>query len=71
MEKNPEKLETRAGLAKRWKVTERTVDRKRKLGLIAWIDIAGGRGKRPCVRFRMEDILAYESRMLQNVGCQE
>jgi hypothetical protein len=61
---------TRKALANRWGTSERTVDRKRKLGLIAWIDISGGKGKRPLVRFRLEDIEEYEGRMMQKAVCQ-
>jgi hypothetical protein len=64
------KLMTRSELAERWKTSERTVDRRRKLSLIPWIDIAGGCGNRPLVRFRLEDIEAYESRMMQKAVCQ-
>lgn len=64
------KFITRSGLAKRWGTSERTVDRRRKLGLIPWIDIAGGHGKRPLVRFRLQDIEEYEGRMMQKAVCQ-
>jgi len=60
-----DKLLTRASLAVRWGISPRTLDRKRKLGLIPWIDLAGGLGNRPIVRFRLIDILSYEQRMLQ------
>jgi hypothetical protein len=56
---------SRKELAKRWGASERTVDRRRKDGLIAWVDIAGGQGKRPLVRFRLQDIEEYEARMIQ------
>jgi len=59
---------TRTTLAKRWDTSERTIDRRRKLGLIPWIDIAGGHGKRPLVRFRLQDIEEYEARMTQRAG---
>lgn len=59
------KLITRSELAKRWNTSERTVDRRRKVSLIPWIDIAGGCGKRPLVRFRLQDIEEYEARMMQ------
>lgn len=55
---------TRLDLAKRWQTSTRTVDRKRQLGLFPWIDIAGGCGKRPLVRFRLEDVENYEVRMM-------
>ena len=52
---------TRKKLAKRWDTTERTIDRRRALGLLPWVDLARGTGKRPQVRFRLEDVEAYES----------
>lgn len=58
-------LLTRAQLAQRWHTSARTVDRRRKLGLLPWIDLTGGRGKRPLVRFRLADIEEFEGRMLQ------
>ena len=51
---------TRKKLAKRWDTTERTVDRRRALGLLAWVDLARGTGKRPQIRFRLEDVEEYE-----------
>jgi len=60
------KLLTRPELANRWDTSERTIDRRRKLGLLPWVDVAGGHGKRPIVRFRVEDIEMYENQMLQN-----
>lgn len=56
---------TRVELAKRWKVCVRTVDRKRELGEIPWVDVSQGRGARPCVRFRLADIEALESRLIK------
>jgi hypothetical protein len=53
---------TRKKLATRWDTTERTIDRRRALGLLAWVDLARGTGKRPQVRFRLEDIIEYENR---------
>lgn len=58
-------LLSRGQLAERWHISERTLDRRRKLGLLPWIDLTGGRGKRPLVRFRLEDIEEFEGRMLQ------
>lgn len=52
---------TRKKLAKRWDTTERTIDRRRALGLLPWVDLARGTGKRPQVRFRLEDVVAYEN----------
>jgi|WetSurMetagenome_2_1015567.scaffolds.fasta_scaffold527272_1 hypothetical protein len=55
---------TRFDLAKRWKCSTRKVDRMREQGLLAWVDLTQGRGARPCVRFRLADIEALESRMV-------
>jgi hypothetical protein len=51
---------TRKKLAKRWDSTERTIDRRRALGLLPWIDLARGTGKRPQIRFCLEDVEEYE-----------
>ena len=51
---------TRKGLAKRWETTPRTIDRRRALGLLPWVDLARGTGKRPQVRFRLVDVEEYE-----------
>ncbi len=52
---------TRNELAERWKVTPRTIDRLRRLGLLAWKDLRKGTAGRPIVRFRLQDIETYES----------
>jgi len=54
---------TRVELARRWAVCVRTIDRKRELGELPWVDVAQGRGARPCVRFRLADIEALENRL--------
>jgi len=51
---------TRHELAKRWGTTPRTVDRRRALGLLPWVDLARGVGKRPQVRFLIQDVEEYE-----------
>lgn len=56
---------TRQELAARWRVSIRTIDRLRGIGELRWVDIADGRGARPCVRFRLADILALESRLIK------
>jgi len=66
-----EEFLTRENLAERWKTTIRTVDRRRKLGLLPWHDLAGGRGKRPQVRFKIEDIETYEQQMRQDPSGKE
>lgn len=55
---------TRRDLAKRWNTTQRTIDRRRALGLLPWMDLARGAGKRPQIRFRLEDIEEYERQAL-------
>jgi hypothetical protein len=59
---------TRNQLAKRWKCSVRKIDRLRTYGLIAWIDLSGGKGTRPTVRFRMETILAFETKNLMSIS---
>lgn len=34
-------------------------------GRIAWLDLTGGKGSRPIVRFKLDDILSYEERFRQ------
>ena len=53
---------TRKDLALRWKTTPRTIDRRRALGLLPWVDLARGMGNRPQIRFQLEDIEEYERR---------
>lgn len=53
---------TRRDLARRWNCSIRKVDRIRKDGLLAWVDLSQGRGGRPCVRFNLEDVEAFERR---------
>jgi len=52
---------TRKEVADRWGCTPRTVDRRRRAGVLPWVDLAGGRGARPMVRFKIEDIKEYET----------
>jgi len=59
-------LLTRSALAERWQTSIRTVDRRRQIGLIPWVDLSGGKGSRPIVRFRLNDIEDFERRVLQN-----
>ncbi len=60
---------TREGLANRWEVSRRTIDRKRKLGLLPWVDLSGGIGARPQVRFRLKDIERYEQQGVKEINC--
>ena len=61
---------TRHQLAERWRTTTRTIDRRRVMGLLPWIDLARGTGKRPQIRFRLEDVEEYErqARLCPGVG---
>jgi len=58
---------TRRELAQRWRTTPRTIDRRRVMGLLPWIDLAQGRGGRPQIRFRLQDIEAFERQALQKI----
>jgi hypothetical protein len=53
-------LLTREALAARWSVSLRTVDRLRQNGHLPWVDINGGRGRKPLVRFCLADVESYE-----------
>lgn len=59
---------TRRKLAKRYDVSERTVDRWREQGLIAWLDLSGGKGKRPTVRFTLDAVLEFERNCLMDIS---
>lgn len=59
---------TRRKMAKRFDVSERTIDRWREQGLIAWLDLSGGKGKRPTVRFTEEAILEFEQNCLMDIS---
>ena len=59
---------TRRKLAKRYDVSERTIDRWRAQGLIAWLDLSAGRSRRPTVRFTLEAVLEFEKNCLMNIG---
>jgi len=56
-------LLTREALRQRWGVGLRMVDRLRKANKLPWIDVSGGRGSRPTVRFKLDDVLAFEAAM--------
>lgn len=51
---------TRYMLAQRWQCSERKVDRLRKEGLLPWIDLSAGKGLKPMVRFKIEDVVNFE-----------
>ena len=55
-------LFTRKKLQERWQVSGRTIDRMRASGTLAWVDLSDGRGRKPIVRFGLEDVEAYEKK---------
>lgn len=42
---------TRKEVAGFLKVSKRTIDRLRRDGILPWVDLSAGRGKKPVVRF--------------------
>ena len=54
-------LLTKNDVARRLCIGKQTVHRLRQSGRLPWIDVSGGRGKRPIVRFRAEDVIKFES----------
>lgn len=65
-----EPLMTTQQLADKWGVTKSYLDQRRSRGEEPkWIDISAPGSKRATVRYRLEDILAYEAGLLrQSVG---
>lgn len=53
---------SREALATRWSVSTRTVDRRRQDGILPWVDLNRGRGRKPIVRFLLKDIEEYEGK---------
>ena len=51
---------SRENLARRWGLSERTIDRLRSMGQLPWLDLARGKRARPIVRFALEDVEAFE-----------
>jgi hypothetical protein len=49
---------TRQQLARRWNCGMRTIDRRRKSGLLPWVDL--GCGSKPIVRICWTDVLRIE-----------
>lgn len=56
----------RAQLAARWGCSVRKIDRLREKGLLKWIDLTGKQGKRPAVRFSLDQILEFEKQCIMN-----
>ena len=61
-------LLTRSQVAEHWNCSVRKVDRLRKLGLLNWIDLTGGIGARPVVRFNPEQIAEFENDNLMDIN---
>lgn len=51
---------TRKQLAERWGTSVRTVDRRVRQRLLRFLDLTRGLGKRPQIRFSLDDVLEYE-----------
>ncbi|MEW6352212.1 MAG: helix-turn-helix domain-containing protein [Thermodesulfobacteriota bacterium] len=52
---------TREELARRWRIGLKTVDRLRATGRLPWINLSPEKdGPRDLVRFRIEDVRAFE-----------
>jgi len=63
-----EKLLDRKQLSERWNCSTRKIDRLRSFGLLDWIDISGGIGSRPTVRFHIDAIQEFENQNLKSIG---
>lgn len=55
-------LISKSELSERWGTSPRTIDRMRVNGILPWIDLSAGLGKKPIVRFKLEDIEHYENK---------
>ena len=47
------------------------VERWREQGLIAWLDLSGGKGKRPTVSFTLDAVLQFERNCLMDIRKEE
>ncbi len=54
----------RQQLAERWGCSTRKIDRLRKNGDLAWMDLTAKKGRKPIVRFRAQDIKDFEENSL-------
>lgn len=57
---------SREELAARWNCSLRKIDRLRKYGELPWIDLTAKKGKRPSVRFSLDQIIQFEARCSMN-----
>lgn len=58
----------RAQVAARWGCSVRKIDRLREKGLLKWIDLTGKQGRKPVVRFSLDQILEFEKQCIMNFG---
>ncbi len=58
---------SREQLAEHWGCSVRKIDRLRKLRLLPWIDLNAGKGQKPLVRLRHQDIIEFEQAHIMNV----
>lgn len=71
MQEKPCHLLSREELAARWGCSLRKVDRLRKYGELQWIDLTAKKGKRPVVRFHLDQIIQFEARCSMNTRTAE
>lgn len=64
-------LLTKGQLATRWNCSERKIDRMRTYGVLSWIDLSGGEGNRPTVRFSVSSIEEFEKQNLMSINTTE
>ena len=58
---NSDDFLTKKQLAERWACCERTVERIVGDGLLATLDISGGRGAKRTLRFSLNDVRSFEA----------
>ena len=61
-------LFTRSELAERWACSTKTIDRLKRMGRLAWINISGRRGRRALIRFPLNGIEKFEQTTEQMAG---
>ena len=59
---------TKKQLAERWACCERTFERIVDDGLLASLDISGGRGVKKTLRFSLNDVRSFEAHNRKAVG---
>ena len=59
---------TKKQLAERWACCERTIERIVGDGLLATLDISGGKGVKRTLRFSLNDVRSFEAHNRKAVG---